>query len=290
METVSLKGACDLHIHSAPCIFDRLGDDLDMAARARDAQMRAIVLKSHHEPTYSRAWHTSRQMPGIKVFGGVVLDHHVGGINPSAVEPCIKVGGKVIWMPTYHALGHFKKFGSIGTYGYMGGEFKAELKPMTITGDDGKIVPEVHIIMEMCKAANIILASGHLMEEEIIALAKLAREKNFSKYVVNHPFFKAPKISVATVCELVKLGAFVEFCSGEMSPIPDPPAKLADYKECIARSGSSHFILATDGGHNRKGWPPDDLRVFAQQLLYTGVAKEALDDMLCKNYAYLLDL
>ena len=254
METLSLKGACDLHIHSSPCIFDRIGDDVEMAERARSANMRAIVLKSHHEPTYSRAWHTAKQVPGIDVFGGVVLDHHVGGINPSAVEPCIKRGGKVVWMPTYHAQGHFEKFGAIGTYGYMGGEFKKIYEPIRAVDENGKLLEDVHIVMELCKTADIILATGHLTIPEILLLAKTAREKNFTKLVVNHPFYKVPRMDVETVGELIKLGAIMEFCSGSMCPIP-LPANLADYIACIQKYGTSQMIIATDGGHNRKGWP-----------------------------------
>lgn len=289
MKTLLLNGACDLHIHSAPCIFDRIGDDVEMAVRAREAGMRAIVLKSHHEPTYSRAWHTSRQVPGIKVYGGVVLDQHVGGVNPSAVEPCIKVGGKIVWMPTYHALGHLERFGAIGTYGYMGGEFRTDYAPLVVMDDKGKLLPEAHIVMEMCKEADIILASGHLRPEEILLLAKTAKEKNFKKFVVNHPFFKAPSLDTQTVGELIKLGAYIEFCSGSMCPIPRS-AKLSDYKTCIEQYGTSQMIIATDGGHNRKGWPADDMRVFAQQLMYTGVREEQIHEMLCDNYYYLLNL
>ena len=47
-----------------------------------------------------------QQVEGIKVFGGVVLDYHAGGLNPMAVEPAVKMGGKIVWLPTYHELGH----------------------------------------------------------------------------------------------------------------------------------------------------------------------------------------
>jgi hypothetical protein len=289
MQTLSLKGACDTHIHTAPCIFDRLGDDFEMARRARDAGMRAIVLKSHHEPTYGRAYLTQQIVPGIQVFGGVVLDHHVGGVNPSAVEPCIKVGGKIVWMPTYHALAQATYFGSIGTYGWMGGEFKTELKPLTILDDKGKIIPEAMIIMQMCKDADIILAGGHLLPEELLKLAKAAKDMNYTKFMINHPFFKPPALDYDTIGELIKLGAWIELCSGSLCQIPGY-AKITDFTEVIKRYGVSHIVLATDGGHNRKPWPTEDLRVCAQQLNYKGVSLEDIDTILCKNYTYLLNL
>jgi hypothetical protein len=36
---------------------------------------------------------------------------------------------------TYHALAQATYFGSIGTYGFMGGDSKVELKPLTVLDD-----------------------------------------------------------------------------------------------------------------------------------------------------------
>jgi predicted metal-dependent phosphotriesterase family hydrolase len=38
-----LRGAIDLHTHSAPSLFDRLLDDVGLAAQAPDAGMRAVL-------------------------------------------------------------------------------------------------------------------------------------------------------------------------------------------------------------------------------------------------------
>jgi len=186
-------------------------------------------------------------------------------------------------------LGQEKYFGSIGTYGWMGGEFKTELKPLTVLDDNDKLIPEAMIIMEMCKSADIILAGGHLFPNELLKLANAAKEMNYHKFMINHPFFKPPALDIDTVGELISLGAWIEFCSGEMCPIPGY-GKLPDYVEIVKRYGTSHLVIASDGGHNRKPWPTEDMRVFAQQLNYKGVSLEELDNMLCKNYIYLLNL
>lgn len=290
MKTISLEGACDLHIHSAPDIVERIGTDTEIAARARDAKMRAIVLKSVLGPTVSRAWHTMRQVEGIKVFGGVVLDYHVGGLNPMAVEPAVQMGGKVVWLPTYHALGHEIAFGALGSFGYTKENSRCQsLEPLTILDREGKIKNEVMEIMELCKAADIILATGHIHASEILRLAKAAKEQHFKKLVVNHPFFKVPDLDVAAVGELVHLGAYVEFCANELCPIPRS-ANLYDYTSCLEQYGADHFILASDAGHNRKGWPAEELRIFAQLLGYAGVKETQLHQMLNDNYDFLLSL
>ncbi|HZT18671.1 MAG TPA: DUF6282 family protein, partial [Dongiaceae bacterium] len=91
---IDVAGAIDMHCHPFPDLFPRLADDIDIAVAARDAGMKALMLKCHHESTVSRAYLVQRMVPGIRVFGGVVLNSYVGGINPAAVEAALRLGGK----------------------------------------------------------------------------------------------------------------------------------------------------------------------------------------------------
>src|SRR3954462_12331328 len=79
-------GVIDMHVHSHPDVFGRNMDDIDVAQLAKSRGMRGIVLKNHISETASRAALVMKVVPGIEVFGGVVLNNAVGGINPNAVE------------------------------------------------------------------------------------------------------------------------------------------------------------------------------------------------------------
>src|SRR4030095_5409918 len=71
------------------------------------------VLKNHISETASRASLVMKVVPGIEVFGGVVLNTPVGGINPAAVEWVHRVygsRGKVVWLPTFESDKHVKTF------------------------------------------------------------------------------------------------------------------------------------------------------------------------------------
>ena len=68
MGLITMEGACDLHIHTSPDIFERIADDVRTAEACRDAGMKAIVFKCHADTTMTRAWHTERQVPGIDVY------------------------------------------------------------------------------------------------------------------------------------------------------------------------------------------------------------------------------
>ena len=116
MDFVELDGAVDLHVHSYPCVFQRRIDDRQAAQAAADKGMAAIVLKSHHESTVSRAYLLQSEFPDLKIYGGVVLNQWVGGINPAAAEVALRLGAKEVWMPTIDAAHHVDVHGKRGGY------------------------------------------------------------------------------------------------------------------------------------------------------------------------------
>lgn len=78
-----IKGLIDFHTHAAPDIFGRALDDDELATLAATRQMEAVVFKNHLTHTADRAFLVRKHVPGIKVFGGITLNHAVGG--PKAV-------------------------------------------------------------------------------------------------------------------------------------------------------------------------------------------------------------
>ena len=108
-----LTGAIDMHVHCAPDTIPRKLDAVAMAEKAKEVGMKAIVLKSHALHTAPVASVTKRVVSGIRVFGGLVLNYTVGGINPQAVMAAIAAGAKIIWMSTLSARNHFEHVKSI---------------------------------------------------------------------------------------------------------------------------------------------------------------------------------
>lgn len=85
--TVSpIKGVVDFHVHSAPDVFGCSLDDDDVGELAVRKEMGALVLKNHVFETASRADILRKRFPGLQVFGGIVLNGSVGGLNPQAVQ------------------------------------------------------------------------------------------------------------------------------------------------------------------------------------------------------------
>ena len=111
-----LRGAIDIHVHSYPDLFKRFSAE-EIARNARDMGMRAIVFKHHHLPTVDRAYYVMQNIKGIDLFPSITLNYAVGGINPFAVEFALKMGAKIIWMPTIDTAKQKEVFGTLGGYG-----------------------------------------------------------------------------------------------------------------------------------------------------------------------------
>ncbi len=109
----TIESAIDFHIHSSPDVMPRKLNDFEVAKLAARAKMKAVVLKNHYASTAARAVLVNKILPQIEVFGGVVLNHAVGGINSDAVDAMHRIGGKygkVVWLPTVDAEHHLQVF------------------------------------------------------------------------------------------------------------------------------------------------------------------------------------
>ena len=276
MKTLSLTGACDLHIHSSPDIVDRIGNDVEIARRARDAGMRAIVYKCVLEPTVSRAWHTMEQVEGISVFGGIVPDHHVGGINPSAVEPVIKMGGKVVWLPTNTAANHFRKENKEGGVEII---------------KDGQVTEELRSVFERIKEHDAVLATGHISPEECFRVTEAARDAGVKKIVITHPEFHIVGMSLEDQIRIVKdYDVMLERVYAQ--PIGGGVYKnnLPDNVEAIRAVGCDHIIVSTDSGQMQN--PPwyESIVEYVEYLRNAGITEAEIEKMTQINPGRMLGI
>jgi len=289
MSIVDLSGAIDLHIHSNPSLFNRVGSDMDMAAHARDNQLAGILLKNHFESTVGRAALVDEAVEGTRVFGGLVLNNFTGGLNPGAVETAVKLGAKQIWMPTMDALAHATVFGKTGGYGYQDSGSKIPSTAITILDGSGNLTDAVKTIVDIVKPAGVILGTAHLGRDEIFKLATYCKDNDFNRLLVTHPYFNPPGLSVKDQSALYNLGATIELCGGNLYPIPGT-ATLANYLESIHTTGAPAFVISSDSGQPRKSMPAEVLRIFTQCLMEKGIGQDEIDIMTKTNPRRLLNI
>lgn len=171
-------GMTDLHVHAAPSLLPRHGNDAETATAENQVGFGAIVLKAHEGSTVERA-----AALGDDVYGGIVLNAPVGGANPDAVEVAARLGGRVVWMPTASAPNHKRGASSPELSVHRG----FELRAVEIVDDAGRLLPAWHDVLDVVAAHDLLLASGHLSADETALLFTEARRRGVQRLMVNHP-------------------------------------------------------------------------------------------------------
>ena len=171
------QGLADLHVHAAPSLLPRHGDDRATVAAERAVGFSTVVLKAHEGSTVERA-----AAAGDGVYGGVVLNSPVGGANPDAVEVAARLGGRVVWMPTVSARTHQAGASSPELSVHRG----FELRPVDVIAD-GTLLPQWFDVLDVVAAHDLLLASGHLSADETVVLFHEAKRRGVQRLLVNHP-------------------------------------------------------------------------------------------------------
>lgn len=296
---LDVKEAIDLHLHSGPSLFQRPFTDVDTAVMAKNWGMQAILLKDHFENTASRAYHTSRQVPGIHIFGGIVMNRYVGGLNPVVAETALGFGAKAVWMPTIDSARQVEIYGATSSY-----ELKGELRGpraasktatrlstkegLTIL-KDGKLKEEVKDIAKVTIEYDAMLCTGHLFKDEVFELVKFAKSLKHNKMVITHAEAKVCGLTNAEIKELADLNAIIEFCATIAGP-PTYWMTVEKVKQLIDLCGPEKCILSSDSGMPCVPCGPEALRSFAQCLYEKGTKLTDLKIMMTENPKRLLGL
>ncbi|MEM2424746.1 MAG: DUF6282 family protein [Candidatus Bathyarchaeia archaeon] len=285
-----LKGAIDMHVHASPDLHPRLLDEIEVCAEARRFGMRAIVFKSHYVPNADRMIFIRKNVQGIDAFGGIVLNPHVGGLNPYAVEACLKFGGKVVWMPSLFSDAHIKwlKEHQATTYGTFAKEF-ARLSPkgIRILNEKDELLPEVIEILGLVADANAILATSHLSVEESVILVKEAKNYGVKKIIITHPYMSVPNMPRSVQIRLAREGAYLEHCFSALTPMW-LSVTIDEVVQCIKEARPERCIISTDLGQIHNPPPVEGLRMYICSLLEKGLNPSDIEIMVKKNPEKLL--
>lgn len=277
-----------MHVHPYPCLIPRIATDREIVQGAEEAGLTAILLKCHHESTVSRASTLQEEFQSIKVFGGIVLNQYVGGINPSAVEAALRLGAKEIWMPTTDAHNHAQVFGSTGTYGLQSTGSASSKRGINVL-DDASLTPETKEVLSLIAGYDAILGTGHLAKQEIFKLVKEAIEIGVKKILITHPYFKVPGFTLEELKELSLKHVIFEFGYCTVSPMWRY-ASIDKVYASIKELGTERCILVSDGGQRHNPMPHQGLQLFAQSLMEKGMLEEEIFTMIRTTPQALLSL
>ncbi|WP_237699617.1 DUF6282 family protein [Vulcanisaeta moutnovskia] len=289
-----LRGAFDFHVHSAPDIVPRLLDDVDLARLYRDYGFGGFIIKNHYSPTYDRAYLVRKIVEDIEIFGGVVLNNSVGGLNPRIVYVAGRSGAKIVWFPTVDSANERSSLLNWRDKPNPPAWARAQLElyergllgnALSIFDEDGRIKPEVDEILDLIKEFNMILATGHLSPSEGMQLVKRAAERGVRKIIVTHPEFPMTKYSIEQQRELANYSVYFERC---YQSVLAGRASINDVVKAIRETGVERNILSTDLGQVHNEPPPRGYAKFIEQLMNEGFTREEIEVMTKENQRKLL--
>ncbi len=273
-----IRGLIDFHTHAAPDVFGRAVDDDELAALAAARQMEAVVFKNHVALTADRAWLARKHVPGVKVFGGIVLNRALGGLNAQAVEWMWRMQGghgRVVWFPTFDADNHVRRAGTAPA-------------GIRVVDKDGAVLPVARDVLEVCAAQRLVVHTGHASAEEALALIEAAREAGCDRIVVTHAEFDVVGMTEPQMKKAASMGAKMELCALGILVGPEAPIEwmrhsarvpLAETAARIKSVGSRHFVLGTDLGQTGNPTPADGLQMFVAGLQAAGISPAQIQTM-----------
>lgn len=283
----TMDGVIDLHVHAGPDVLGRVADDVEIATDCRAAGMAGIAVKAHLESTASRAYHTNRAVTGFRYIGGVCLNYPVGGINPAAVDACLRLGGRVVWMPSGHSRFHAQVTGSLGNWGYsdMSIYNPADALGITVLDDEGNLTLATREVIALVHEHDALLATSHLSPDEIVAVAEACRDQA-TKLVVTHIRW-TPEYDLELAKRAIELGATVEIAGSTVGGYTNR-FPIGEVVDAIREFGPQPLIIASDAGGVRHPRPHEAIRILATNLAELGVPERELDLMLKENPARLV--
>lgn len=286
--TSPIEGMIDFHVHSSPDVFGRAVDDIEVARKAVEAKMGALVLKNHVMETGARAFLARRQVPGIPIFGGIVLNGPYG-INTEAVQWMWRMEGglgKVVWLPTFDADNHVKTF-------------KDAPEGMKVLDAQSKVLPAVIEVMKICAKQNLILCTGHASAAESLALIRQAKDVGVKHVVVTHAMFTVVNMTEEQMKEAAAMGAKIEI--DFLGALMGPNAHMAwmrhwkqvspkDNANAIKAIGAQHFVMGSDLGQTGNPSHVDGMKAMVAGLKADGVTDADIKMVARDNAATMLGL
>lgn len=260
----------DVHVHAGPCVVPRRFDDIGTVATYEAAGFSGCVLKAHCESTVGRAAAAGAGR-SVAVYGGIVLNATVGGLNPVAVSAALAMGGRVVWLPTVDARRH-RAAGLI---------HPPSCAPDLPAGPgyaappvDPASEPALRTIFSLIAEADAVLATGHLGEAEVGWVVPAARRAGVRRILLTHPSFTVPALTADATSELVEQGAVAEITAYQL--LHQEGMDAAQLAAFIRKVGPERCLLSSDAGQPTSPTPPEALERLIDVLAGEGLDRGAL--------------
>jgi hypothetical protein len=287
------RGAFDLHVHVDPDVIPRRITDVELAHRFLERGMRGFVLKSHYTSTAERAAVVRAAVPGIEALGAIALNGAVGGLNALAVEVAAREGARIVWLPTVDAENEARAHGhplageKRPLWARLQDDLRARGLPVPavpVLDERGRVRESLRQVMQVVATHGIVLATGHLARDEIIAVVAAACEERVEHIVVTHPDYPTQALDADDQRELVRQGAWMERCAA-----PSWSGKVS-WERLFATTravGAERTVFSTDFGQPANPPVEDGLALMVDRFLAAGFGEDECHRMSVANSVLL---
>jgi hypothetical protein len=284
-----LVGAIDLHCHSGPSIMPRKMNHAEAIRQAEAVHMKGVLFKDHYYCTAPVAELLKELMPetSVAILSGLVLNNHVGGLNRYAVEHGLKLGAKLVWMPTLSASNHIRHAHRKRLL-----PTKLPMSPSTgisVLDNRSEVVDEVKLILDLIAEHDGVLATGHLHISEIWPLLAEAKSRGVTRMLVNHPTFLIDANN-DDMRELTAMGVYLEHSICQAIDCPSKKYEAEELSAMIQAGGVDHTIIGSDLGQAKNPTPVDGYREVIRLLLGQGYSEADIKKLVGQNAAKLIGL
>ena len=285
-----LVGAIDMHCHSGPSVMPRNINHIQAMHDAAANGLRGVLVKDHYysaTPITEMLNEHYKHLP-VRMFSGVPTNNTVGGFNPYAVDHGVKLGAKLVWMPTFSAHNHIEHEKREKRFPHTRVPMR-EPTPLTALDSDGKIRNEVLPILDIIAEHDVILSGGHLHISEILPVFEEAKKRGVKRLLVNHPSYLI-EATLEHIRLLASMDAYVEHSICMFVPEAFLRYEPEHLRELIEAAGIDHTILGSDLGQEGNCWPVKGFRNVISLCLSLGYSDDAIKKMIGNNAAKLLGL
>ena len=285
-----LKGAIDLHIHADPSFMKRSCDIMEAAEECCRAGMLAIGVKDHHVSTAMGAYFANKYMRRYEnnpftVYGSICLNNAVG-FNPRAVYAALKLGAKIVYLPTVAAPAHIRLLAPKSENShFIPQKIKAEQEtPLPVIDNNGELLPPIAEILDIIKEADALLATGHVDYDETMAVVKYAKKIGLKKVSLTHlPHFTTRDYK--KLDKIVEIGGIAEVNLCLMEPQTPEECRMTEQEFCeyIRHFGPERCSFCSDAGSVVVPKPVDYFRQGVGLLIDNGFTDDEIRTMVTVN-------
>lgn len=267
----------------------RILDHHEQLLEAAAAGFRAVVTKDHYYLGTPHALILEKLVPGIatRMFSGIALNNASGGINPHAVDHALKLGAKIVWMPTLSAANHIDKM-TTEAKGFPSVAGALAPVPLSVLDANGRLTDETLQVLDLIAAADVILAGGHLSAHELTLLFDEGKRRGVRKMMVNHPTYLIG-CSDDDIRTLVALGAKMEHSICQFIPGRAQKFQPDTLAHLVAIAGIDNTLFGSDLGLEGLPRPVEGYRIMVGQLLDLSFTPQEIATMIGRNGAAMLN-